>query len=163
VTNFRARAKSDDFRTSHAAAHSLKGRKVGETAVTCLRQIAKRYPEGMTCSEVCRATGIVWQTVSPRWADLRAYELIEISYQLVPVMKRGQAVMITTEITRPGDSGREQIVWYATRKGLAWVGILGITSPTQQNGASNEANNPDSGTPCQPSLCTGADRIAQDQ
>jgi hypothetical protein len=98
-----AHARNTDPGTSHAAARSVRA-EANDLEAIVSRSIARRGDRGMICDEIVDATQLNWNTVSPR---------------LRPLCKKG---IITSRpdgngkpITRPGKSGRRQIVWFVVK------------------------------------------------
>ena len=97
-----AHARHTDPHTSHEAAAAIKP-DVNNIEGTVTRAVQRSGERGMICDEVVDATGLDWNTVSPRMAPLRRKKLI---YRRTDE-KTGKY------LTRRGKSGKaQQIHWY---------------------------------------------------
>lgn len=103
-----AHARRTDPDTSHAAARSV------EPEANNLESLVAGAisPFGSICDEICAATGLSWNTVSPR---------------LAPLLRKGVVFLRINPdtgkpITRPGKSGRRQQVYFRLDPNLIYPG-----------------------------------------
>lgn len=99
-----ALARRTDPHTSHRAAHELDARLKGLQLIVC--DAFRGKPEGLTNQELCDATGLDWNTCTPR-----VKPLIDKGYLIDAVNEFGEY------ITRPSrKSGKQQQVRIAVIK-----------------------------------------------
>ena len=86
-------ARHTDPETSHEAAEAVEATVLEQMVLKALRD----NPEGLTNHEIVEATGLTWNTASPR---------------LRPLVNKG--FVYDSDVKRPGPSGRRCIVWRLT-------------------------------------------------
>ena len=118
---FEAWARASDPDTSHRAAASIAGKAVNEAAKTVLVAVASTGLDGANWMEVSRLTGQLPQSISPRWKELVERGLIEKRVRFLSVIVDHAPKLVSQTITRPGWTGKEQIVWFATAAGEAYA------------------------------------------
>jgi hypothetical protein len=114
------RARWSDPGTSHAAAKGLSLKRLGHIHRAILDVIVGAR-DGATWHEVSTVLEprrIARQTISPRWRFLVKHGLIETRTQVEAGAINGVPTLIPKIITRPGEFGRQQTVWFATQAGL---------------------------------------------
>ena len=89
-----AHARTTDPTTSHQAAQRV-ALEACRMEVIVLEAI-KLFPEGATSHEIVEATGLTWQTATPR---------------IRPLVNKG--LVVDSGVRRPGPTGKKCIVWRA--------------------------------------------------
>jgi predicted transcriptional regulator len=72
-----ARARNSDFATSHAAADAVKGARASDLEARVLELLRVLGPS--TIKEVAAASGLPYESISPRFKPLREKKMIEDS------------------------------------------------------------------------------------
>lgn len=91
-----AYARTTDPDTSQDAADQTQGVDAARLELIVWTELSK-YPQGLTCHELVAATGVAYQSLTPRLKPLRTRGLI-----------------LDSGTRRPGRSNRQCIVWIAT-------------------------------------------------
>jgi hypothetical protein len=118
-------SRGSDPQTSWDAAGSIRGSKVNAVAKVVLLAIARSGERGANWMELSQMLpGFERQTISPRFKPLREAGLIQMHEEAYRVEIDGKPHLKFKTHTRPGWTGRSQIVWYATPKGMAYADFL---------------------------------------
>jgi len=99
-----AYARRSDPGTSHSAAEAIKP-DVTNIEMAVARAVMHNMPQGLICDDICKVTGLQWNVASPRLKPLRTKGVLALLYD--PATNK--------PITRPGKSGRPQLVHYFLR------------------------------------------------
>jgi hypothetical protein len=99
-----AYARRTDPGTAHVAAEAIKP-DVARIEMLVARAVMHNMPRGLICDDICKVTGLEWNTVSPRLKPLRAKGVLSLLWNAAT----------EKPITRPGKSGRPQQVHYFLR------------------------------------------------
>ena len=93
-----ALARHSDPPTSQAAAEAVRGKEAsGMEAIVV--NVLKQAPNGYTNHELVEATGLTWNTCTPR---------------IRPLVRKG--LVADSGCKRPGPTGKKCVVWVATSK-----------------------------------------------
>lgn len=96
--NGEAYARHSDPHTSHDAAESVRGKEANRLEREIL-SVLQRHPHGLTNHEISEATGLPWNTTSPR---------------IAPLVRKG--LVCDTGERRKAATNRACIVWGAVKK-----------------------------------------------
>jgi len=99
---FEPTARTTDPETSQAAARGVKASRIRQ-------QVLHALVDGPAIAEeLCRRTGVAWNTLTPRFREIERRGLIS---------RQGKA---------PASTGRQQTVWRLTQEGWNALGASGV-------------------------------------